>query len=323
VTAAGVFAPGKLFVIGEYAVLHGGRALVAALDAGIACRLESASAWRLSAPDLGVDASLDRVRTRSGTALLAAAVEAGGAEFGSDGARRVVVRGAGSVSQSKHGLGGSAASVVAVLGAFADSAGPDLHAPAVRDRIFRTAFAVHRRHQHGRGSGADVAAAVYGGWVDYTPGEGAPRVAPAAMPAEARIAVAWSGVASDTARAIGSFDGAAFVPRLRAILGSFWKALERTDRAAMLDAVNDYGAALEEMAGGAEGATRVAELVRVARRHGFAAKGSGAIGGDCAIVLAFDSTGLGGLEAEWRRSAAQPLAVSLDREGVRREEADA
>ena len=52
-TALEVEAPGKLFVIGEYAVLHGGRALVAAIDAGISCRVEAASTWCVAAPDLG------------------------------------------------------------------------------------------------------------------------------------------------------------------------------------------------------------------------------------------------------------------------------
>lgn len=317
------FAPGKLFVIGEYAVLHGGRALIAALDAGISCRLEEGGRWWLSAPDLGVDADMDAAAERPGSALLAAAVEAARSEFPVDRPQRVSVRGAGSASRAKHGLGGSAASVVAVLGAFAAAAGRDPEAPEVRDRIFRTSLAVHRRHQNGRGSGADVAAAVYGGWVDYALVEGGPRVAPAAMPPEARIAAAWSGVASDTARAIESFDGASFAPRLRAILGRFWGALERADRAAMLDAVTDYGAALEEMAGSTAGARRVAELVRVARKRKFAAKGSGAVGGDCAIVLAFDPAGLRGLEGEWRARGAWPLEVSVDPRGVRREEDDA
>ena len=59
-----VRAPGKLFVIGEYAVLHGSRALVAAIDAGISCRIESASTWCLSAPDLGVDGTLGQLAHR-------------------------------------------------------------------------------------------------------------------------------------------------------------------------------------------------------------------------------------------------------------------
>jgi phosphomevalonate kinase len=318
-----VFAPGKLFVIGEYAVLHGGRALVAALDAGISCRLEDAEEWWLEAPDLGFDAALDRAEAAGGAALLAAAAQAGRREYGTSGPRRVSVRGTGPASRAKHGLGGSAASVVAVLGAFASAAGQDLGARDVRDGIFRTSLAVHRRHQRGRGSGADVAAAVYGGWLDYALAEGGARVVPAALPAEARLAAAWSGVASDTARAIDSFDAAACLAHLRSILDRFWAALERADRPAMLDAVTAYGAALAEMAGGGEGARRVADLVAAARRRGLAAKGSGAVGGDCAIVLAFDSAALPGLAREWLERGARPLAVSIDPRGVRREEAHA
>jgi mevalonate kinase len=325
-SAIDVFAPGKLFVIGEYAVLHGGRALVAALDAGISCRLEEAAEWRLSAPDLGLDAdlaALDAAGAPGGAALLAAAAQAGRCEYAVDGPRHVCVRGTGTASRAKHGLGGSAASVVALIGAFAAAAGRNLESRDVRDAVFRTSLAVHRRHQHGRGSGADVAAAVYGGWLDYALAEGGARVVPAAIPAETCLAAVWSGVASDTARAIQSFDAAAFLARLRSILDCFWAAVEHAERPAMLDAVTAYGVALEEMAGGTDGARRIADLVRAAGRRGLAAKGSGAVGGDCAIVLGFDAACLRGLDAEWLEQGARPLAVSIDYRGVRREEVHA
>src|SRR5437868_14045729 len=80
--AVEVHGPGKLFVIGEYAVLHGGRALVAAVNAGICCRAEPASAWRLSAPDLGVDAAVDEIAAGSACALLASAIVAARDELG-------------------------------------------------------------------------------------------------------------------------------------------------------------------------------------------------------------------------------------------------
>jgi mevalonate kinase len=165
-TALEVRAPGKLFVIGEYAVLHGGRALVAAIDAGISCRLESTSTWCLTAPDLGVDGTLADLSGESRSTLLRAAVSAARDEFRLESPLRFTVRGTCPASRRKYGLGGSAASVVVILAAAAAAVGEDLEAKRTRDRLFRRAFAVHRGYQRGRGSGADVAASVFGGWVD-------------------------------------------------------------------------------------------------------------------------------------------------------------
>lgn len=322
-SAIEVFAPGKLFVIGEYAVLHGARALVAALDAGIRCRVEPASDWWLSAPDLGVEGRVGDVAGEGGGKLLAAAIEVGRGEFGVDGPLSLHVRGAHAASSDKRGLGGSAASVVAILGALAAAAGHDLDGADTRRRLFAAALAVHRAHQRGRGSGADVAASVYGGWLDYALAEGGARIAPATLPPDTRWAAAWSGVPSDTARAIEAFEAPAVLGRLRAILERFWRALGAGERASMRREIDAYGEVLAEMGGGEGGARLIAELVAAARRRGWAAKGSGAVGGDCAIALAFDGADRAVLEEEWRRRRAEPLAVSIDTRGVRREEAHA
>jgi mevalonate kinase len=318
-----VRAPGKLFVIGEYAVLHGSRALVAAIDAGISCRIESASTWCLSAPDLGVDGTLAELPGDSRSALLRAAVMAARDEFQLASPLRFVVLGTCPASRRKYGLGGSAASVVAILAAAAATVGEDLEAKRTRDRLFRRAFAVHREHQRGRGSGADVAASVFGGWVDYAAAEGGPRIAAAVPPPGIRLAAAWSGVARDTARAIEVSDGTRALSRLRAILDRFWVAVAAQDRVGFLSAIDAYGSALDELAGRSPGAQRINELVGAAHACGVAAKGSGAVGGDCAIAIAFDPARLPAAEERWRTLEAEPLAVSIDTRGVRHEDTHA
>ena len=316
-SATTVFAPGKLFVIGEYAVLHGARALVAAVSAGIACRCLPASAWRIAAPDLGLDFAIDGVPRDSAAALLASAATAARDELAIASPLSFEVRGSELASRGKYGLGGSAASVVAILGAAAVSAGLDLDAKGTRARLFSLAFSVHREHQRGRGSGADVAASVYGGWLDYALGEGGARIAPAAMPSGIRLGAVWSGVASDTARAIEAFESPPVLGRLRSIVERFWVAVERADRAGIGREIDAYGEALESIDGGA-GARRIADLVKRARALGFAAKGSGAVGGDCAIAVGFDPVDCARLEMEWRNAGAEPLGVAIDSRGVRR-----
>ena len=228
-----VFAPGKLFVIGEYAVLQGERALVAAVDSGIECRVEPRTAgWQIVAPDLGVDAMLGRGPLDPRATLLARAVDVGARAFAGVEPKRVTVRGRGEGVGKKVGLGGSAASVVAILGALAAAAGENPANEEVRRTLFDLALSVHRDHQNGRGSGADVAASVYGGWIDYSIAEGRPQVGRAAVPAGLHLAAAWSGLSSDTATGIESFDrmrgerdGIAFAERMRAGLARFWHAL--------------------------------------------------------------------------------------------------
>ena len=315
-SVATVFAPGKLFVIGEYAVLSGARALVAALDAGIIVRAERATRWNLRALDLGVDAALEDAAEDSRAVLLARAIHAGRGEHRIETPLAITVEGARPASRRKYGLGGSAASVVAILGSLASLAGEDLGSKATRERLFATAFRVHREHQRGRGSGADVAASVYGGWLDYSLAEGGPHIVPTAMPEGIRLAAVWSGVASDTARAIDAFEprGAA---RLRAVLDRFWSALAGGRTEAIGDAIAAYGAVLEEIGRGAEGARRISELVAAARAAGFAAKGSGAVGGDSAIAIGFAAANVGALHARWRTIGGEPLDVALDECGVR------
>jgi phosphomevalonate kinase len=314
--------PGKLFVIGEYAVLHGGRALVAAVDTGLRCRADRSRAWRLAAPDLGVDAELDGIDAASPGALLASAIVTARDELGVAGPLAFHVRGTQTASCGKYGLGGSAASVVAILAAAAAMNGMDLVAARTRAQLFSTAFAVHRRHQRGRGSGADVAASVYGGWLDYALAEGGSRIAPATRCAPMRLAAVWSGTATDTLRAIEQFETQSALARLRPILERFWGAVDAGDRGAMCREIDAYGTVLDELAGPGAGGRRIAELVDAARALGFAAKGSGAVGGDCAIAVAFPSAGesavdFAPLKARWRAAGAEPLPVVVDAQGVR------
>ncbi len=311
-----VHAPGKLFVTGEYAVLHGERALVVALDAGIVARVEPSRRWRLVAADLGLDAPLEDVSPGSRAALLAAAVAAGRAELGISGPLTVVVCGSTAAARRKHGLGGSAASVVAILAALAGARGADIEDEATRSMLFSQALSVHREHQLGRGSGADVAASVYGGWIDYTTGDAMPRLSHVALPDDIRLAAVWSGVASDTARAIGAFEPRVHLAAMRAILKRFWAAVGAADRGAILREIDAYGRELASFGAGG-GADEIERLSAAARSLGWAAKGSGAVGGDCAIAIGFGDCDAAALERSWHAAGAQPLDVSVDVRGVR------
>lgn len=384
---AQVFAPGKLFVMGEYAVLFGGRALVAAMAAGIRCTVERRPAgWWLTAPDLDLDLELEAAFAAPPGRLLADAAFTGAREAGISTPLRVLVEGSHPSSRAKRGLGGSAAAVVAILGAMAAAAGNDVESPELRRRLFSLALDVHRRNQSGRGSGADIAASVNGGWTEFAWIDGVPHISAASVPPDIGLSAVWSGVAVDTNAALDRFDFlrsadplglgarpsnldrgpqssakheargttrnslALFrgVPRdsgagdrqradgsdysdglleskllvqLARILDRFWSAARAGDRDRLLDAVSTYGDQLEELNRDAD--SRAAELVRTARHAGAAAKGSGAVGGDCVIALAFQPSTLARVEEDWRRLGAEVLSLGIDLRGVRREVAHA
>lgn len=332
-----IFAPGKLFVVGEYAVLDGGRALVAALDAGIRCDAEEEGVWRLVAPDLGVElragtpGELVASANGSGAArLLAAAIQVGARELGCRSPLRLRVYATHPWLRTKSGLGGSSAAVVAVLGAVAAATGADLGSSTVRERLVTIGADVQRAHQGGRGSGADVAASVHGGWIASM--RGASSVEPVRVPAELGITAAWSGVSSDTATALDAFAefvrtpaGRGVVESLHTILERFWRALAEDDRDGVVAAVSAYGHALAELARGthASGIAEIDALVSAARAAGAGAKSSGAVGGDCAIAVAFERERLVDTERRWHGLDARVLDAQVDLGGVRLEPADA
>lgn len=121
------FAPGKLVILGEYAVLDGAPAIVAAVDRGVACEVAEGDGLVTPGDDRFVRAALAGAPPAMRRFFDAHPVDLDGA---------------------KAGFGGSAAAtVVACL-----SAGRSAH----------DAVAIHRAVQGG-GSGVDVFASIHGG----------------------------------------------------------------------------------------------------------------------------------------------------------------
>lgn len=136
-------APGKLVLIGEYAVLDGAGAVVAAVDHGVSCAWSPGpTGWTVPGDDRFVAAALAGLPEAAGT-------------FAFEDWNPVDLGGA------KPGFGGSAAATVAAV--IAAGRAPD------------DAFAVHHAVQ-GSGSGVDVFAALNGGVRRFP--DGAPVPAP-------------------------------------------------------------------------------------------------------------------------------------------------
>src|SRR5207253_7169888 len=180
-------APGKLFLAGEYAVLAGAPALVAAVDrrTDVHVTLES------GAGPLVVDSLAEGKRRviddpergplegGDAGAILAAwrAVRAAAPSLAAVRAEVVVDSRAFLADGRKLGLGRSAATVAAGAAAFLAGVGRQ-----DRGEMLDAALAAHALFQEGRGSGADVAAAARGGVLEFRRSGGRITVAARALP---------------------------------------------------------------------------------------------------------------------------------------------
>ena len=188
-----VLAPGKLFLAGEYAVLEGG---VAAAGGRRTLRRGPVPA---------------RVRARErpggrGGGPRAAETLGEVADAVPEGAALVDTAGF-TENGVKLGLGSSAAAAVAAAGAVLEYAGVSV--ATNKELLFSVADAAHRAAQGGVGSGADIAAAVYGGFVRYVRlSGGAPIITRVLPPPRLHLVPFWTLGAARTVDFIAGRAGA-------------------------------------------------------------------------------------------------------------------
>jgi len=329
-------APGKLFLLGEYAVLDGCPAVVAAVDRHVEVRLVRTgprSPIRIEAPGVNARAEFaaEAVPIARGPLAFALSAFRSASEhltgLLASGLNIAIASNLADVSGTKTGLGSSAAVSVAMVAALFAAAGKNLRDVAVRDQIFSVALTAHRATQTGVGSGADVAASCYGGVVFFEPSASGPRVRPLILPEDARLLVGWTGTPASTAslvqRYLAARNGAAakrtaFVRESRACVAAFVEALDRGTLSRT--ALNGNGEAIAQLGAALDlplVTPSLHTLVALARQHGAGAKPSGAGGGDCGIALTQESDAAARICSVWREAGILPLDIHLDREGVR------
>jgi phosphomevalonate kinase len=308
-----VAAPGKVFLVGEYAVLEGGPAVLAAV---------SRYAVAQYVPDLAPASPVVAETLKRAVALIADLAPAlpPGAPLVDTAAFRQ--------GQQKLGLGSSAAAAVAAAAAVLTYAGVDI--ATRRDLLFTIADEGHRAAQGGLGSGGDIAAAVHGGFVGFVrPPGAAPIVRRLSRPSGLTVVVFWSGTSASTprlvqaVRALGQRDPGrygALMGELRQRAEQFAHAFLTHDARGAIGHADAYGQLLEKLGAFAEVpivTPPFAEAAAVARGLGGAAKPSGAGGGDVGVALFADD---GAAAAFTRRcpSGVSVLDVTIDPDGARR-----
>jgi phosphomevalonate kinase len=321
-----VTAPGKLFVTGEWAVLAGAPALVAAVDRRARVEVEGGAGEELVIESLAEGTSRIADPTRGSlppgdagavvAAIRAVCGRTGGAPLP---ARVRVDSRAFLVGERKLGLGRSAATLAATSAALLAAAGTH-----DRDVVLAAALAGNATLQEGRGSGADVAAAVHGGVVEVRVAGGTPTVVGRALPGGLRLVAGWTGESAPTAPLLARFAEATRGPAFAALVKAAADAAAAAaagDADALLETVRRSAVLLDRV--GAEADLPIVtpalrRLVEVASRLGIAAKPSGAGGGDCGIALVGSAREAAELARAWREAGIVPLELAVASEGVRR-----
>lgn len=187
-------APGKLFLLGEYAVLEGAPAILTPVAQRARVRIAQGETATM------LTGRRERMATRDAIArvpllghIASRIIEAGLvrkplAEPLQTGALSLTLDTSGFFHRgAKLGLGSSAALTAALVKAFCDR----------RRNLVDAAIACHRAFQGGVGSGADVALAMIDTSIVFTPGQGARRVP---LPPSLSMLFIWSGAPASTTR---------------------------------------------------------------------------------------------------------------------------
>lgn len=253
------FAPGKVVLMGEFSVVDGGQALVAAIDHGV-------SVHATASPDL-------LIKTPTNDLFVRPALNAAGAQMG----EFVFSDSYPSYGGKKIGVGGSAAATVAAIAA----------AYGLREEKIdpQTLFDLaHRVHQgvQGAGSGVDIAASVWGGLLRYQ--------ARQATPAQGLLPLLiWSGESASTGPRVMQYQRLDndYRDKFRTLSDTLVAQYARDPIAAL----NENGALIAdmaEMAGFSYLTPTISRIIALAKSLGGGAKPSGAGGGDCVLALFHD-----------------------------------
>ncbi len=339
-------APGKLVLLGEYAVLEGAPALVQAIDRRAVVTVERRYADRSSfhaVPLLPRPLEFDwtgdgEVRFYDEAAARplthAAQMLAAFGPWAENGTRVAITadtRRFYAAAGHKLGIGSSAALSVALAAAWFASRHPgQMFDPG---RWLPVLGELHRSAQGGQGSGIDLAAGLYGGVLQYNLAQEGPQINTLSLPAT--LSWVWIGLgrAASTgdflraARRLKEQDGAVYdnhIRHLATIAAAGCAAAGDNDAGGLLAALKAYGAALERFGLAAEAPVYTADhrrLAQLAGRYPVAFKPSGAGGGDIALAAAADPEALAAFARDVNSAGYPLLPLAPAAAGVRLEPA--
>ncbi|NND53968.1 MAG: hypothetical protein HKN56_03230 [Gammaproteobacteria bacterium] len=327
-------APGKLVIVGEYAVLHGGPALAIAVSPRARARMVPADAWSLRISNTAKEHRFDWADDRlswhddpgpDGSILAAAlaVLSEESADLSPAGPFMIELCSEeffhpGADSQpEKLGLGSSAAVTVALSGCLQQLLGGG--------RSLDLAMRVHRAHQRGRGSGIDVVTSYQGGLVGVRE-DG--QVSAVDWPAGLHIAPVWTGHAASTPEKLARLaefatgqpaEHTRLIGALAATAGSARYACDGGDVPGLLAWLDEFGVRLGEL----DTATGLGiwsddhqQLAQLAADCGLVYKPSGAGGGDFGLAFSSDTKAVARFRAMHEAAGYRHIDLELGVPGL-------
>ncbi len=320
-----VSAPGKLMLFGEHAVVYGHPCLVTAVDQRLHLMVSQnakGKALRVDAPDVGVEnyekslEELGKGEIPKGVRFVEYAVK----NF-IDSGRVPRSRIAGlhistkSEFASTFGFGSSSASTVCVIKAFSELFDLNLSQKEIFDLSYKTVLDIQ-----GKGSGFDVASAIYGGTLYFV--TGGKEIKPLSIK-HVPLLIGYTGIKADTVTLINkvalfSKENPELVNTIYTAIAEIVEkakvALEKEDFEEVGRLMNENQVLLSKLEVSTE---KLDAMIMGARGAGaYGAKLSGAGGGDCMIAL-HDAQGTRAIENAIEKVGGEVLKVTTNAEGVR------
>ncbi len=363
-TSLTIKVPGKLMIAGEYAVLTSAYpAIVAAVDRYITINIKQANSFKIS-------------DNNSKIPELTWSFDQHGAIIGLEGQEHSFMKEAitiacqylkeksirispfhlqiknglnDKVTGWKYGLGSSAAIVVGVISAILA-----LHGEKIDDeylKLYKLSCIAHLKTQ-GNGSGADIAASVYGGWLCYyrydvdwlipklyaqdqsilnlitIPWPGL-RIEGIVPPLNIKLMAGWTKHSAKTSPLVDKIEAfqrrnakeyQVFLDQSKVAVEEFIRACQLGHEAGILQAIQKNRMALQYLSSitGEQLETKeIKDLCQLANKYG-SGKFSGAGGGDCGIALLTNGQEIEALKEEWLQAGIIPLDINIAKQGVMR-----
>lgn len=315
-----ISAPGKLMLMGEHAVVYNHPCLVTAVNQRIRAKVSKNTSgdFLLNASDVDVkdyrkkNSDIGNGEIPKGAKFVEVAVKNFKDKYPFDFGIDVETS---SEFSSKFGFGSSSASTVCIVKALAELTGKKLDNKQIFEIAYKTILDVQ-----GKGSGFDIAAAVYGGTLYFV--TGGKTIEPLSIKALPLI-VGYSGVKADTVTLINKVkERGEKVPgiiedayhQIEKLVNLGKTALEKQDFESFGYLMNMNQGYLEMMG---VSITKLSAMIYAARDAGaYGAKLSGAGGGDCMIAIALPDKAQD-VKNMIQKAGGEIIKIETGAEGVR------